>query len=342
MEELPVTQLETIDFSQCISSCALNELNFTGSSYTWWNRRIEVECIFKRLYKVFGNDEFMNLLPSSEVHHLIRQGSDHAHLHVICNTSHEHVIKPFRFLNFWTKHESFKSIITDVWKEDKINDRPFMLVYSKMKRVKAWRNPPEMRGATKMYRDLREVYWWNGMKRDIAYFVAKCPNCQQVKVEHQKSGNMTQEIDIPTWKWEVINMDFITGLPRTRRQHDSIWVIVDRVTKFSHFLAVKSTDSAEDYAKLYINEIVRLHGVPLSIISDRDQTTAHAGGPWFTTATPHQTQIRKSVKSRPTDRTTVHRSDHDLWIKDPFTQPLTQMTADRQGPSFDPRSIGLT
>ena len=87
---------------------------------------------------------------------------------------------------------------------------------------------------------------------------------------------MTQEIDIPTWKWEVINMDFITGLPRTRRQHDSIWVIVDRVTKSSRFLAVKTTDSAEDYAKLYINEIVRLHGVPLSIISDiGPQFTSH-------------------------------------------------------------------
>ncbi|WMV33522.1 hypothetical protein MTR67_026907 [Solanum verrucosum] len=121
-----------------------------------------------------------------------------------------------------------------------------------------------------MYRDLWEVYWWNGMKRDIAYFVVKCPNCQQVKVEHQKPGGMTQEIDIPTWKWEVINMDFITYLPRTCRHRDSIWVIVDRVTKSSHFLAVKTTDSAEDYAKLYINEIVRLHGVPLSIISDRD------------------------------------------------------------------------
>ncbi|WMV30034.1 hypothetical protein MTR67_023419 [Solanum verrucosum] len=115
-------------------------------------------------------------------------------------------------------------------------------------------------GATKMYRDMREVYWWNGMKRDIADFVAKCPNCKQVKVEHHKPGGMTQEIDIPTWKWEVINMDFITGLPRTRRQHDSIWVIVDRVTKSSHFLEIKTTDSAEDYAKLYMNEIVRLMG----------------------------------------------------------------------------------
>ena len=127
-----------------------------------------------------------------------------------------------------------------------------------------------------MYRDLREVYWWNGMKRDIADFVANCPNYQQVKVEHQKPGGMTQEINIPTWKWEVINIDFSTSLPRTHRQHDSIWMIVDRVTKSARFLAVKTINSEEDYARLNINEIISLHGVPLSIISDRGpQFTSH-------------------------------------------------------------------
>ena len=102
-------------------------------------------------------------------------------------------------------------------------------------------------GATKMYRDVREVYQWNDMKRDIADFVSKCPNCQQVK------GGMTQAIDIPTWKWDVINMDFITGLPRSRRQHDSIWVIVDTMTKSFCFLALKTTNLAEDYDMFYIN-----------------------------------------------------------------------------------------
>ncbi|WMV18455.1 hypothetical protein MTR67_011840, partial [Solanum verrucosum] len=110
------------------------------------------------------------------------------------------------------------------------------------------------------------VFWLNGMERDIANFVAKCPNFQQVMVEHQKQLGMTQEFNIPTWKCEVINKDFITGLPRTRRQHDSIWVVVDRVTKSACFLAIKTTNSVEDNAKIYINEIVRLHGVPLSII----------------------------------------------------------------------------
>ncbi|WMV41365.1 hypothetical protein MTR67_034750 [Solanum verrucosum] len=69
-------------------------------------------------------------------------------------------------------------------------------------------------GPIKMYRDLREIYWWNGMKKDIAEFVAKCPNCQQVKVEHQKLGGLSQDISIPTLKWEDLNMDFIVGLTR--------------------------------------------------------------------------------------------------------------------------------
>ncbi|XP_070008616.1 uncharacterized protein [Nicotiana sylvestris] len=80
----------------------------------------------------------------------------------------------------------------------------------------------------------------------------------QVKAEHQRPGGLTQDIEIPQWKWEMINMDFVVGLPRTYRKYDSIWVIVDRLTKFAHFLPVKTTDSAEQYAQLYIKEIVRL------------------------------------------------------------------------------------
>ena len=82
------------------------------------------------------------------------------------------------------------------------------------------------------------------MKKDIAEFVAKCPNYQQVKAENQKSGVILKEIQVPTWKWEDINMDFIVGLPQTQRQCDSIWVFVDRLTKSANFIPVKSTYSA--------------------------------------------------------------------------------------------------
>ena len=81
-----------------------------------------------------------------------------------------------------------------------------------------------------MYHDLRDIYWMNGIKRKVDKFVSRCPNFQQVKAEHQNPGGLTQDIDIPTWKWEDVNMDFVAGLPQTRRQHDSIWVIVDRLT----------------------------------------------------------------------------------------------------------------
>lgn len=118
-------------------------------------------------------------------------------------------------------------------------------------------------GSTKMYRDLRSCYAWRGMKRD--HFVARCLTCQQVKAEQQKPAGLLQSLDISVWKWEHITMDFVTGLPRTSRGHDSVWVIVDRLTKSAHFLPIRTTLPLEG-----IREIVRLHGVPVSIVSDRD------------------------------------------------------------------------
>ena len=124
--------------------------------------------------------------------------------------------------------------------------------------------------STKMYRTLKEHYWWNRMKKEIASFVSKCLTCQRVKAEHQRPTGKIQLLPIPMWKWENITMDFVTGLPRTQRQHDAIWVIVDRLTKSPHFLPVNVVDSLEKLAKLYVDEIGRLHGVPVSIVSDRD------------------------------------------------------------------------
>ena len=125
-------------------------------------------------------------------------------------------------------------------------------------------------GSTKMYKTLKERYRWNGMKKEIGSFVSRCLTCQQVKAEHQKPVGKIHLLPIPVRKWEKITMDFVTGLPRTQRQHDAIWVIVDRLTKSAHFLPINVEDSLEKLAKLYVDEIVRLHRVPVSIVSDRD------------------------------------------------------------------------
>ena len=121
-----------------------------------------------------------------------------------------------------------------------------------------------------MYRTIKENYWWSGMKRDIAEFVVRCLVCQQVKAEHKKPSGTLQPLPIPEWKWEHITMDFVVGLPSTQAGFDAIWVIVDRLTKSAHFLPVRTKFSLDRLAGLYINEIVRLHGVPVSIVSDRD------------------------------------------------------------------------
>ncbi|GJW11452.1 reverse transcriptase domain-containing protein [Tanacetum coccineum] len=125
-------------------------------------------------------------------------------------------------------------------------------------------------GVDKMYYDLRDMYWWPGMKKDIAEYVSKCLTCLKVKAEHQRPSGLLQQPEIPIWKWEGIAMDFVTKLPRTSSGHDTIWVIVDRLTKSAHFLPMREDYKMERLARLYLNEIVARHGVPISIISDRD------------------------------------------------------------------------
>nr|GEY83658.1 hypothetical protein [Tanacetum cinerariifolium] len=106
-------------------------------------------------------------------------------------------------------------------------------------------------GSTKMYRDLKQNFWWNGMKQDVARFVAKCLTCQQVKIEHQRESGLLQPLDIPTWKWDQISMDFVTGLPRTFKKNDAIWVVVDRLTKSAHFLPIQQGYSVSKLAEIF-------------------------------------------------------------------------------------------
>ncbi|GJV92324.1 retrotransposon protein, putative, ty3-gypsy subclass [Tanacetum coccineum] len=125
-------------------------------------------------------------------------------------------------------------------------------------------------GSTKMYKDLKQYFWWNGMKQDVATFVSKCMTCQQVKIEHQRASGLLQPLEIPMWKWDEISMDFVTGLPTTQKRHDAIWVVVDRLTKSAHFLPIRKNYGISKLAEIFRQEIVRLHGTPTSIVSDRD------------------------------------------------------------------------
>nr|GFA66114.1 retrotransposon protein, putative, Ty3-gypsy subclass [Tanacetum cinerariifolium] len=122
----------------------------------------------------------------------------------------------------------------------------------------------------KMYHDLKKLYWWPNMKADIATYVRKCLTCAKVKAEHQRPSGLLQKPEIPVWKWQRITMDFITKHLRTQSGYDLIWVIVDRSTKSAHFIPVNEKFKTKKLARLYLKEIVCKHGVPVSIISDRD------------------------------------------------------------------------
>jgi hypothetical protein len=123
---------------------------------------------------------------------------------------------------------------------------------------------------TKMYQNMRQSFWWKLMKVDIAKYVAYWGICQKVKVEHKRQVGLLKPLEIPEWKWENITIDFVVGLTRSPRGKDAIWVVIDILTKVAHFIPMKQTSSIVDLVPLYIKVVVRLHGVPKSIVSDRD------------------------------------------------------------------------
>ena len=153
-------------------------------------------------------------------------------------------------------------------------------------------------GGTKMYQDLRRQYYWSEMKRHVGDFVRRCLTCQQVKAEHQKPTGLLHSLEVAEWKWEHVMIDFVTHLPRKQQRHEAVWVIVDRLTKSAHFLAVRMTFALERFCRLYTREIVWLQGVLVSIMSDRDSRfTAHfwksfqkAMGIWMTMSTAFHPQ----------------------------------------------------
>jgi len=121
-----------------------------------------------------------------------------------------------------------------------------------------------------MYEDLKKLFWWPGIKKDIIEFVHTCLVCQKSKIEHQKPSGLMQPLFVPEWKWDSIFMDFVGALPKTVKGFDLICVIVDRLTKSAHFIPSKTVLSVARCAEIYIEQVVRLHGIPSSIVSDRD------------------------------------------------------------------------
>ncbi|GJU37067.1 putative reverse transcriptase domain-containing protein, partial [Tanacetum coccineum] len=125
-------------------------------------------------------------------------------------------------------------------------------------------------GSEKMYQDMKKLYWWPNIKANITTYVSKCLTCVRVKAEHQRPSRLLVQPAIPEWKWDNITMDFITKLPKSSDGFDTIWVIVDRLTKSNHFLPIRENDLLDKLARLYLTMIVARHGIPVSIICDRD------------------------------------------------------------------------
>nr|GEU74670.1 reverse transcriptase domain-containing protein [Tanacetum cinerariifolium] len=121
-----------------------------------------------------------------------------------------------------------------------------------------------------MCQDMKKLYWWPKMKADIATYVSKCLTCAKVKVEHQRPSGLLVQPKIPKWKWDNITMDFVTKLPKSSQGYDTIWVIVDRLTKSAILTPIRETDPMDKLERIYLKEVVTSHGIPVSIISDRN------------------------------------------------------------------------
>ncbi|GKB46755.1 putative reverse transcriptase domain-containing protein [Tanacetum coccineum] len=131
-------------------------------------------------------------------------------------------------------------------------------------------------GSDKMYQDMKKLYWRPIMKADIATYVSKCLTCSKVKAEHQRPLGLLVQPEIPQWKWDNIIMDFIMKLPNSSQGYDTIWVIVDRLTKSAIFVLMRETDPMEKLARMYLKEVVTRNGIHVSIICDRDPRTPKA------------------------------------------------------------------
>jgi hypothetical protein len=125
-------------------------------------------------------------------------------------------------------------------------------------------------GYQKIVAAVKIHYFWPGMKRDIADYITRCMECQKVKAKHRHPAGLLQPLPILEWKWKVVTMDFITRFPRKTKMHDSIMVVVDKLTKAAHFIPLKTTHKDADVADIFLKEVARLHGIPKTIVSKRD------------------------------------------------------------------------
>nr|GEV79559.1 reverse transcriptase domain-containing protein [Tanacetum cinerariifolium] len=155
-----------------------------------------------------------------------------------------------------------------------LNNRSWLLCYCKLRTLimhKSHKSKYSVHlGSDKIYQDIKLLYWWPNMKANIATYVSKCLTCLKVKAEHQKPSGLLVQPKIPQWKWDNITMDFVTMLPKTQSRNDTIWIVVDRLTKSAHFLPMNETDPMDKLARLYLKEVVTRHGIPVSIICDRN------------------------------------------------------------------------
>jgi hypothetical protein len=152
-------------------------------------------------------------------------------------------------------------------------------------------------GRDKTLAKVKQWFVWDGMAKAVDLYVRSCPVCQGIKAPNQRPAGLLQSLAVPPSRWHTVSMDFITGLPRSSRGHDSIMTVVDKLTKRAHFIPTTCTVTAAKCAELFIQHVFRLHGMPRVIVSDRDVKFTSAF--WRTFHRACGTQLRMSTPFHP-------------------------------------------
>jgi hypothetical protein len=125
-------------------------------------------------------------------------------------------------------------------------------------------------GQAATYNKVKSLFAWPGLKKSVQEYVTKCEVCLKAKPEHTKLPRLLHPLPIPTQAWDIISMDFVEGLPKSKNK-DTILVVIDKFTKYAHFLPLSHPYTAMSIAHIFHNEFYKLHGLPSTIISDRDK-----------------------------------------------------------------------
>ncbi|CAI7805412.1 unnamed protein product [Closterium sp. NIES-54] len=208
------------------------------------------------------------ILPDPDRDYVVEADASDRAVGAVLMQHHEHSLRPITYLSKkllqWEKDLAVRKGSGKIWVPNYAPLRQILL--------EEFHDVPYAGhfGSNKTLAGIAKYYYWPRMAADVQQFVTSCDTCQRMKSSKQKKTGLLQPLPVPEQPWQVVSLDFITGLPSTSRGHDSILVVIDNFSKMGHFIPTNATATAETTARLFFDRIITIHGIPATLISERD------------------------------------------------------------------------